>query len=127
MLELIDITVHDRKDQVFAGLADWRAFNVQNSQMLAGLDTAGVAASAGAYLATFTFRASPDARGTFVVDLLHDNTDPAQRTFLFPTAPGAKIEIAETQPAVIEVSVERSFCLAASSRARSRRSAGVVW
>jgi hypothetical protein len=103
-LELVDIAVDDRKDAAFAGLPAWMAFNARTSQMVVGLDGDGVAVPAGAYLATFIFRVSPDASGIFAIDLLHDNSDPAQRTFLFPTAPGAKIEIVETQPAVIEVS-----------------------
>jgi hypothetical protein len=37
------------------------------------------------------------------VDLLHDDTDPAQRTFLFPSPPGAKIEVESTVAAVVTV------------------------
>jgi hypothetical protein len=102
-LELADVFIDSRKDAAFAGLPAWEAFNVRTGQMLAGLDGAGVPTRPGAYLATFVFRAGDNARGTFTVDLLHDNSDAAQRTFLFPTPPGAKIEIAATQPAVIEM------------------------
>jgi hypothetical protein len=102
-LELADVFIDSRKDAAFAALPAWEAFNVRTGQMLAGLDGAGVPTRPGAYLATFVFRAGDNARGTFTVDLLHDNSDAAQRTFLFPTPPGAKIEIAATQPAVIEM------------------------
>jgi hypothetical protein len=102
-LELVDIAVHERRDHVFAGLADWRAFNVHTGQMLAGLDSPGVATRPGAYLATFTFRTSDDAAGTFSVELLHDDRDPAQRTFIFPTPPGAKIEVEAANAVLVTV------------------------
>jgi hypothetical protein len=102
-LELVDVAIHERRDHVFAGLTDWRAFNARTGQMLAGLDTPGIATHPGAYLATFTFKVSDDAAGTFSVELLHDDRDPAQRTFIFPTAPGAKIEVAAASAAVITV------------------------
>jgi hypothetical protein len=102
-VDLVDIAVHDRKDRVFVGRADWRAFNIHTYQMLAGLDTEGVETRIGAYLATFTFRFSPDAAGAFTLGLLHDDQDPAQRTFLFPTPAGAKIEVKSVIPAMIRV------------------------
>jgi hypothetical protein len=102
-LDLVDIAVQDREDAAFAGPADWQAFNIATRQMLAGLDGPGIKAGAGAYLATLVFRASDDAHGRFVVDLLHSGTDPAQRTFLFPTPPGSKITIDSVTPAVILV------------------------
>ena len=46
---------------------------------------------------------SLDAVGTFVVDLLYDDTDPSQRTFLFPTPTNQKIGIIDVTPAVITV------------------------
>jgi hypothetical protein len=115
-LDLIDIAIRQQsalgsdadgrstREARSQATAFWSAFNVGTRQMVAGLDQAGVSAQAGAYLATFVFRASPDAIGEFTVELLHDEKDATNRTFLFPTAPGAKIEIVETQPAVIEVS-----------------------
>jgi hypothetical protein len=106
-LELVDVAIHERRDHVFAGLADWRAFNAHTGQMLAGLDQPGIATRPGAYLATFTFRASDDAAGTFSVDLLHDDRDPAQRTFIFPTHPGAKIEVAAAAAAQITIEPAR--------------------
>ena len=68
-----------------------------------GDETEGVETRIGAYLATFTFRSSPDAAGVFTLGLLHDDQDPAQRTFLFPTPAGAKIEVKSVIPAVIRV------------------------
>jgi hypothetical protein len=102
-LELVDVAVHERRDQVFAGLADWRAFNARTGQMLAGMDSEGVATRPSAYLATFTYQASADAAGTFSIELLHDDRDPAQRTFIFPTPPGAKIQIESTDAAVVTI------------------------
>ena len=69
----------------------------------AGLDTPGIAVDAGAYLATFVYRASRDARGRFVIDVLHDDTDPSQRTFLLATPANGKIAIDETVPAIIDI------------------------
>jgi hypothetical protein len=102
-LELLDLAIEDRADQALAGPGGWRAFNTSTGQMLAGLDTPGVGVAAGAYLATLTLQASKDAAGRFSVDLLHDDTDPAQRTFLFPTPPGAKIEVESTVAAAVTV------------------------
>jgi hypothetical protein len=102
-LDIVDLAVEDRADQALSGPGGWRAFNTSTGQMLAGLDTPGVGVAAGAYLATLTFQASKDAAGRFSVDLLHDDTDPAQRTFLFPSPPGAKIEVESTVAAVVTV------------------------
>ncbi len=104
-LDLVDISaaVHDRsagRGDRQRGVSpphavnwDWAAFNVSSRQMLVGLDGPGVAVGSG-HLATFTFEASVDARGTFVIELLHDVDDAAQRTYLFPTLPNGRIELA---------------------------------
>jgi hypothetical protein len=102
-LDLVDIAVHDRKDSAFAGVTDWQAFNVETGQMVAGLDTAGPATPSDAYLATFTFQASPDTSGAFTIELLYDDQDSGQRTFLFPTPPGAKIAVESANEAVVVV------------------------
>jgi hypothetical protein len=78
--------------------AFWSAFNRATGQMLAGLDTAGVHAPPGSRLATYTYRASADAAGTFVVSLLADDSDPRQRTYLFPTPARGKIALASPAP-----------------------------
>jgi hypothetical protein len=67
------------------------------------MDSEGVATRPSAYLATFTYQASADAAGTFSIELLHDDRDPAQRTFIFPTPPGAKIQIESTDAAVVTI------------------------
>jgi hypothetical protein len=63
----------------------WSAFNLHTQQMTAGLDSPGIPAAAGAYLATFTYRASRDAQGTFAIELLADPANAEHRTFLFST------------------------------------------
>ena len=75
------------------------------------MDDPGISAGAG-YLATFTYRASADARGVFVIDLLHDWSDPAQRTYLFNTTPEAVVDIVARS---IRVGVTRH-----ASRGRTR-------
>jgi cysteine-rich repeat protein len=102
-LELVDISIQDDDDHVFSGLAFWQAFNVLNGQMVVGMDAPGVATAAEGYLATFTFRASPDAAGRFVIELLHDDTDPAERTYFFATPANGKIEIQDAGAAVVAV------------------------
>ncbi len=89
------------------GTWHWRAFNLVTGQVMAGLDTPGGPAVADTVLATFTFKASADARGVFLIDLENDPLDPTARTFLFPTAPYARIEIASTSPAVISIEPQR--------------------
>jgi hypothetical protein len=63
----------------------WSAFNLRTQQMAAGLDSPGIPAAAGAYLATFTYRASRDAEGTFAIELLAERGNAEHRTFLFST------------------------------------------
>jgi hypothetical protein len=101
-LELVDIAVRPRADAALPA-ASWQAFNIHTQQMVAGLDGAGVRPSRSAYLATLVFRASPQSRGEFVVGLRHPGSDPAGRTYLFPTPYNGKIEITAVEPAVIEV------------------------
>ncbi len=107
-LDLIDITIEDRGDFIFddsAGVFD--AYNVWSGQMLAGLDAGYVALLPDAYLATFTYRVSPDAVGTFVIDVAHDETD-GNQTFLVGREQTDKIEITGTHPAVITVGRDRA-------------------
>jgi hypothetical protein len=73
--------------------------------MVAGLDGAGVAVPAGAYLATFTFKATADAQGSFSVHLrVPEPINLDGRTDLFATTAGSTIEIRETAPALISIS-----------------------
>jgi hypothetical protein len=106
-LDMVDLSIEQR-NHVFAGLPDWRAFNVHTQQALAGIDAAGIRTRPGAYLATLTLRASKDAAGTFAIDLLHDNTDPAQRTFLFATPAEGRILVTSVTPAVVTIESGRA-------------------
>ncbi len=106
-LELIDIAIDDRTDFVFDGFAGlFDAYNVEKGQMLAGLDGGSVTTKTNAYLATFTYRASSDAAGTFVVDILRDEAA-GDQTFLISSF-ADKVEVLSTQPAVIVVGAERA-------------------
>jgi hypothetical protein len=102
-LELTDMAIEHRKDQVFSGLGAWQALNARTKQLLAGLDGQGIATRENAYLATLTFKATRDAEGTFLVDLLHDDRDASQRTFFFPTPPGTRNLVQVIKPAAIHV------------------------
>ena len=72
------------------------------------MDGPGVPTPANGYAATFIFRIPEEARGAYVIDLLHDTRDPAQRTFLFSTTEGAAIELDATTPAVVQVQPRES-------------------
>jgi cysteine-rich repeat protein len=100
-LDLVDIRIETRKDYVFAGQDGFDAVNVSKSQMLSGTDAAGQQAAAMGYLATFTYRASADATGTFVVDIAHNEATEDQ-TFLISGYTN-KVDVLGTQPAVITV------------------------
>ncbi len=109
-LELVDIAIR-RGTALAAGLverdgdqaaAEWQAFNRSTAQMVVGTSAPGTAVEPG-YLATFTYRASPDARGRFVITLLDDLHDSTQRTYLFPTPSGALIDLAGSHPLTVEV------------------------
>ncbi len=80
----------------------WAAFNTTTGQVLAGRDTPGVPVEAG-YLATFTYRASKDARGSFAIDVLADPDAADHRTYLFPTVPDARIAIEAERGVRIDV------------------------
>jgi hypothetical protein len=108
-LELVDITVEERRDRAFAGLDAWTAFNARTGQMVAGLDQAGVATREDAYLATLTFRAAKAAEGEFTINLLYGDPPDNRRTFLFPTPAGGRIEILGVTPAVVEVTGGKSW------------------
>ncbi len=106
-LKLAAITIEPRADFVFAGSADvFDAVNVDKSQMLAGLYGGSVETSEQGYLATFTYRVSEDAIGTFVVDVLHDEAA-ADQTFLVGDAHTDQIAIGRTNPAVVTVGIRR--------------------
>jgi hypothetical protein len=104
-LELVDMVVHtDDPRYVFHGQAAWQAFNVATAQMVAGLDGSGITSEPHAYLATFVYRASANAKGRFTVELLlGGDSDRSCRTFLFPTPAAGRIELAQLKPTVVEI------------------------
>jgi cysteine-rich repeat protein len=103
ILELIGIDVERRKDDVFGDRNDtFDAFNPEG-RMLRGLGSEEGVAVLEAYLATFTYRASKDASGQFVIDLT--NGDDAQ-TYLVANGDGM-IEITGTVPAIVTVTNRR--------------------
>jgi hypothetical protein len=104
-LRLVDIAVEPLKNRAFD--QEWSAFNVTTGQMVAGLSTDGVATSARAYLATFTFVASKNASGRFMIDVMHDQPDDSGRTFLFATPHNGKIAIDKVRPALVSVGLRR--------------------
>ncbi len=102
-LDLVDITVETRTDFVFADADNgFDAFNVEKGQMLSGLMGGDVATGRRGYLATFTYRASTDAVGTFVFDVLHDEVNRDQ-TFIVGAEQKDKIEVERTVPTAIAV------------------------
>ncbi len=85
-VELVDITIEDRADYVFAGAGETLdAFNVEKGQMLSLLVDGNVPTDRMGYLATLTYRVSADAVGTFVVDILHEEGN-LDRTWLVGAA-----------------------------------------
>ncbi len=100
-LELVDIAVSD--GAALENLGAWQAFSLHAGQMVVGLDSAGVQTAAGAYLATYTYRVGDNAAGTFVIELLADQDDTTQRTFLFPTLPNGQIAVKGIESASVTV------------------------
>ncbi len=100
-LELMDIAVESRRDAVYTGAANaFSAFNIENRQMLAGDFDGPVSTRANGYLATFTFRASEDAVGAFVVDVVRDDLT---QTLMVGAEQSEEIVVRSTAPAVVVV------------------------
>jgi hypothetical protein len=96
-LELVDIRLTDRPGSAFFNRFEpFFAKNVATRQMLAGLNIGRVNVEARAGLATFIFKASPDAQGEFVVDLDRDGSY-VIADFVHP------IEIRKVKPAIVGV------------------------
>ncbi len=114
-LELVDISIEEHEDFVFAEIGDdvYEAFNIGNGQMLGGLFGGSAVTTGKGYLATFTYRASTDAVGTFVIDVQDDGSDSSQ-TFLVGAEQTDKINVSSTVPAVITI-----------ARAEGSRSSGL--
>ncbi len=101
-LELVDVTVESRSDGVFGRPADFDAANVQRGQMLAGVAAPVARSRPRGYLATYRFKASPNAVGTFVFDIAADG-----QTYLVSGFNG-KVDVMSTSPAVVVVTSPRS-------------------
>ncbi len=115
-LELIDITIEDRPDYVFARADDtFAAFNIETAQMLAGTDTGALRKTRRGYLATFTYRASADAAGVFVIDVLHDETT-GNQTFLIGSKHTDQIAVRATVPAIVTVTPSAADANSANAR-----------
>jgi hypothetical protein len=104
-LDLVDIRIEQRKGAAFAQRSDvFSAFNIDTQQMLAGLEAdTGVAVRDSAYLATFTYQASKDARGEFVIDVLTETWD--HTVMVAPT--NGEIVVTRSTPAIVQVSNRR--------------------
>ncbi len=101
-LELMEILIEPSDQYVFNKEQDFTAFNVETGQMLAGLHNLnGTEIPLKGYLATFVYRASADAVGTFVVDVLEEG-DEANQTYLVGPYDG-KISVMRIDPAVITI------------------------
>ncbi len=103
-LELVDMAVHPLPGFVFEDQPGFTsAFNVESSQLLVALRGDGVDVGNRTYLATFRFRASPDARGAFAIELRHDHTNPLDRTFMFNTANRRPTLVVYSHPGLVTV------------------------
>ncbi len=102
-LELIDIVIENRRDYAFSGLPDaTEAVNAVTAQMFCALQAGGVITRGDRYLATYIYRATADASGVFVVDVLHDAFQ-LDQTFLIASF-SERIAVASSVPGVIVVS-----------------------
>jgi hypothetical protein len=85
VLKLDHIEVEDRKSAALpAGPDRFEATNAGAGQMLVGTEQPGRGVRAGAYLATYVYRVSSDADGSFVIDVLHDEAVNDQTFFVAP-------------------------------------------
>lgn len=99
-LELVDIEVEPARDP-FRGRPDAHIErNIARGQMLSLLAEGSRSTPRRAYLATFTYQASPDAAGTFLIDVLHDAA--GDQTFLVARDADA-FAVTQVSPAVIRV------------------------
>jgi hypothetical protein len=105
-LHLEAIVIEGRRDAVFSAQAGtFDASNVTTAQVLRGLEFGGVTTPADGYLATFYYRPSADAAGTFVIDVSH--SDESAHTYLVSDFKDA-VEITGTTPATIIVGPDKS-------------------
>lgn len=110
-LELVDVSIEDRDDYLFATRPDaLTAFNAKNGQMLATIVVdEGVKVGDRAYLATYTYRASDDAVGAFVIDVRYSENIEDQTFFV--ASGNRKIAVDGMTPAVVTVTNEKAVSL----------------
>ncbi len=101
-LRLIDMGLHQPSVLTARSHSPWSAFNVETRQLLIGLDEPGIPVRPG-YLATFTFQVPMTARGTYLIELCHDDRRHDDRTFLFTTDPATRIAIKDSMPALLTI------------------------
>jgi hypothetical protein len=100
-LEPIHIETREQKGAIFHDVDNtFDAYNMSTGQMLHGMnEDQGAPVSSEAYLATYTYKASSDASGKFVIDIAASGE--AQSVLV---APGnGEISIRDTVPAVVTV------------------------
>jgi hypothetical protein len=100
-LDLVEITTEVRKDFVFGDAQRFEGYSPWRQQVMQGLEVGTVNAQDQGYLATFFFKASPDATGVFTVDLLTDLSQ-GHQTFIIGANDG-RIDVTATTSAVIVV------------------------
>jgi hypothetical protein len=99
-VELVAIEIEPLRDWIFAGAGEaFDAFNVDRGQMLCGLSDPARDGNVSGYLATYRYRATADASGTFEV-MVHGASD--SQTFLVGVD-SAMIDIIGSEIAVISV------------------------
>jgi hypothetical protein len=99
-LQLVAIEIESRKDFVFANRPDgFSAVNETTGQMLAGLEGAGHPARRRGYMATYFYRVSRDAAGSFVVDVRSDDDS---QTYLIASENG-KIDVDAVTPGLLHI------------------------
>jgi hypothetical protein len=98
-LTLTRIWIEEREDWVFAGKEGaFDAFNSTSALMLAGLNVNQGVKGVGGYLATFMYKASADASGTFVFDSIQSG---AHTILVAPS--DQRIQVRSVTPATVAV------------------------
>jgi hypothetical protein len=101
---LESIRIESQADALLDSSERFEAYHVADQRMFAGLSNiAGAAVNGRAYLATFTYRASSDADGAFVIDVQSSVEPGANGSFLVGGA-RSHIDITRTSGAVVRIS-----------------------
>jgi len=97
-LELIDLTIEPgRANGVFDGLDTYFAYDRFRGRLVSCLASGGVDGSSPQYLATFTYRLSADAVGSFRIEVPLDGTmlrDSGAQPIAIASAPSVEINVA---------------------------------